>query len=74
LAARHRHDKLIGRVLAAAVAAAVNRESAERATVRSFAEAAGGTWDADELAATAVRLALRRPVPHRTKGSTGRPP
>jgi hypothetical protein len=51
--------QLIGRVLGAAVAAAADRESADRATVRAFAEAAGGAWDADELAATAVRLALR---------------
>jgi DNA-directed RNA polymerase specialized sigma24 family protein len=51
--------RLIGRVLGAAVAAAADRESAERATVRAFAEAAGGVCDADELAARAVRLALR---------------
>jgi hypothetical protein len=49
----------MGRVLGAAVAAAADRDSAERATVRAFAEAGGSAWDADELAATAVCLALR---------------
>jgi DNA-directed RNA polymerase specialized sigma24 family protein len=51
--------RLIGRVLAAARAATDDGEVAERATVRAFAAAGGRARDGDELAARAVRLALR---------------
>jgi DNA-directed RNA polymerase specialized sigma24 family protein len=51
--------RLIGRVLAAARAATDDGEVAERVTVRVFADAGERACDGDELAAWAVRLALR---------------
>jgi DNA-directed RNA polymerase specialized sigma24 family protein len=51
-------DHVMARVWGAALAAAADRETAEDVTVSAFASADGGA-DADQLAATAVRLALR---------------
>ena len=51
-------ESIIARVFGAAVAAAADRRAAEDATVRVFASG----WacaDADDLAASAVRLAVR---------------
>ena len=57
-------DAQLAEVYAAAVAAAADPEAAADATYRVFAVTGGREPDAERLAATAVRLALRdRPAP-----------
>jgi DNA-directed RNA polymerase specialized sigma24 family protein len=52
-------DRTLGRVYAAATAAAADRGAAEDATVRAVAASNGSGADAERLSATAIRLALR---------------
>jgi len=56
---REPDDATLARVYAAATAAAADPRAAEDATVRAFAMAEPAGMDAERLAATAVRLALR---------------
>jgi DNA-directed RNA polymerase specialized sigma24 family protein len=52
-------DTAIARVYGAAMAAAADADAAEEATLRVFAAEGAADRDAETLAATAVRLALR---------------
>jgi hypothetical protein len=59
MVSREPDDATLARVYAAATAAAADVGAAEDATVRAFAAAGASGLDAERLAATAVRLALR---------------
>jgi hypothetical protein len=59
IVSREPDDATLARVYAAATAAAADRRAAEDATVQVFATAEPFDGDAERLAATAVRLALR---------------